>query len=71
MNFHFGIFSLKPFETPKVVQVKNVPLTILKLILQILLILFMLIHQLWIARGYQEFATVESSLTTKIKGVSM
>ena len=70
-NVHFWIFTLKPFETSKVVQIKNVPLGILKIILQILVILFVVFYQLWIARGYQEFTTVETSLTTKVKGISM
>ena len=71
MDFHFWIFTLKPFETSKVVRIKNVPLGILKIILQILVILFVVFYQLWLARGYQEFATVETSLTTKVKGISM
>ena len=71
MDYLFWIFTLKPFETSKVVRIKNVPLGILKIILQILVILFVVFYQLWIARGYQEFATVETSLTTKVKGISM
>jgi hypothetical protein len=71
MDYHFWIFTLKPFETSKVVRIKNVPLGILKIILQILVILFVVFYQLWLARGYQEFATVETSLTTKVKGISM
>ena len=59
------------FETSKVVRIKNVPLGILKMLLQILVILFVVFYQLWIARGYQEFVTAETSLTTKVKGVSM
>jgi hypothetical protein len=58
------------YETPKVVTIQNVPLGILRLLLQLLVITFVVVYQLWIARGYQEFAEVESSVTTKVKGFS-
>ena len=65
---HFGyIFA---YETPKVITVKNVPMGILRLILQTMVICFVLFYQLWCARGYQEFDTVEASITTKVKGFS-
>jgi hypothetical protein len=32
---------------------------------------FLEIYQLWYARGYQDFAEVEASVTTKVKGFSM
>ena len=59
------------YETPKVITVKNVPMGILRLVLHAICIGFILIYQLWYARGYQEFAEVETSLTTKIKGFSL
>ena len=59
------------YDTPKVVNVRNVPMGILRLVLQFGVIGFVVIYQLWYARGYQEFGEVESSLTTKIKGFSM
>ena len=34
-------------------------------------IAFVVIYQLWYARGYQEFAEVEASVTKKVKGFSM
>ena len=58
------------YETPKVVTVKNVPLGILRLLLQVIVIVFVVFYQLWYARGYQEFAEVEASVTTKVKGFS-
>ena len=58
------------YETPKVVTIQNVPLGILRLLLQSLVIAFVVLYQLWYARGYQEFAEVESSVTTKVKGFS-
>ena len=65
-------FTLSIFynETAKVVRIKNVPLGILKITLQFSVISFVVVYQLWLARGYQEFSTVETSLTTKAKGTS-
>ena len=63
--------SFFEYETPKVVTVQNVPLGILRLLLQTAVIAFVVIYQLWYARGYQEFAEVEASVTTKVKGFSM
>lgn len=63
-------YSFFEYETPKVVTIQNVPLGILRLCLQMLVIGFVVLYQLWYARGYQEFAEVESSVTTKVKGFS-
>ncbi|TRY76235.1 hypothetical protein TCAL_09591 [Tigriopus californicus] len=63
-------YSFFEYETPKVVTIQNVPLGILRLLLQMLVIGFVVLYQLWYARGYQEFAEVESSVTTKVKGFS-
>lgn len=62
--------SFFEYETPKVVTIQNVPLGILRLLLQLLVVAFVVLYQLWYARGYQEFAEVESSVTTKVKGFS-
>ena len=70
-TWHDNFFSLFEYETPKVVTVQNVPLGILRLLLQTAVIAFVVIYQLWYARGYQEFAEVEASVTTKVKGFSM
>eukprot|EP00095_Tigriopus_kingsejongensis_P001162 maker-scaffold350_size199587-snap-gene-0.24 protein:Tk01162 transcript:maker-scaffold350_size199587-snap-gene-0.24-mRNA-1 annotation:"hypothetical protein DAPPUDRAFT_206200" len=58
------------YETPKVVTIQNVPLGILRVSLQLVVLSFVIFYQLWYARGYQEFANVESSVTTKVKGIS-
>ena len=67
-GFCSGLFE---YETPKAVIVKNYPMGILRLVLHTVCISFVVFYQLWYARGYQEFAVVETSLTTKIKGFSM
>ena len=59
------------YETPKVVTVKNVPMGILRLILQTCALCFVVLYQLWYARGYQTFLDVEASVLTKVKGFCM
>lgn len=54
------------YDTPKLVRVRHVPLGILKLVMQIVVLAFVLVYQLWHANGYQTFAQVESSVTTKV-----
>ena len=58
------------YETPKVVTVKNVPMGTLRLIVHNVVITFVVVYQLWWARGYQAFGEVEASITTKVKGFS-
>ena len=68
MAFKCSYFSM---ETAKVVKVDNIPLGILKFLLQICCVLFVVVYQLWYTGGYQSHAPVEPCLTTKIKGQSM
>ena len=73
-------------ETPKVLTVKHlpkdhwffdgsknfpVPMGILRLLCHGLVFAFLIFFQLCYSRGYQRFATAETSATTKIKGFSM
>ena len=62
--------SFFDYETPKVVTIQNVPLGILRLLLQLMVVGFVVVYQLWYARGYQEFTEVEASVTSKVKGFS-
>ena len=41
------------YETPKVVSIQNVPLGILRVVLQLLVIAFVVVFQLWYSQGYQ------------------
>ena len=54
------------YKTPRLVTVRIVPLGILKMVVYIGVILFVLLFQLWYKKGYQSFARVESSVTTKV-----
>jgi len=65
----YAFYRLKKIDE-NILLFQNVPLGILRLLLQILVVSFVVIYQLWYARGYQEFAEVEASVTTKVKGFS-
>ena len=54
------------YETPKVVTVHNPSIGLLRRVLQLAVVLYVGLYQLWYAQGYQEFADVESSVTTKV-----
>ena len=54
--------SLKTIATDQ----SNDPLSLLRRSLQLLVVLYVTLYQLWYAQGYQEFSTVESSTTTKV-----
>ena len=66
---YFGYITLE--KTLKIeLDMKYFP-KFYRLLLQTTVIAFVVIYQLWYARGYQEFAEVEASVTTKVKGFSM
>ena len=71
VTWHDNFFSLFEYETPKVVTVHKLPLGIFRRLLQLAIISFVVLYQLWYMKGYQEFADVEASLTTKVKGLSL
>ena len=54
------------YETPKVVTVHNPIIGFLRRTLQLGVLLYVFLYQLWLAKGYQEFAGLESSVTTKV-----
>jgi len=62
--------SIMSYETPKVVTVHNPQIGLLRRVLQVLVVMYVAVYQLWYAKGYQEFASIESSVTTKVKGYS-
>ena len=57
------------YETPKVVTVHNPSIGLLRRGLQLAVVLYVGLYQLWYAQGYQEFAGMESSVTTKVRQV--
>ena len=54
------------YEIPRVVTVRHIPLKILKLVMQLCVLAFVIVFQLWYGKGYQTFAQVESSVITKV-----
>ena len=58
-------------ETTKVVLVKNVPLGILRLVLNSVLVCFVVMYEMVYAKGYQAFTEGQTSLSMKVKGSSM
>ena len=67
MESLFKFFScVIEYETPKVVTLHNPTIGLLRRCLQIGVVLYVGLYQLWFAKGYQEFAEMESSVTTKV-----
>ena len=58
--------SMIEYETPKVVTIHNPTIGLIRRCLQLCVVMYVCLYQLWYAQGYQEFAGVESSVTTKV-----
>ena len=54
------------YHTPRLVTVRHYKLGIFRLILQICILAFIFIYQLWYMKGYQRFSDVEASVITKV-----
>ena len=66
-NLLMEFFSnMMEYETPKVVTVHNPLIGFLRRTLQLGVLLYVFLYQLYYAKGYQEFAGIESSVTTKV-----
>lgn len=61
--------SLFTYETPKIVQIKSLLVGIIGRLIQITIIGYIIGYAIIYQKGYQEFSDVESSVTTKVKGV--
>ena len=67
-GFIAALFDYDTIETHKVVTIRNAPLGSLRRLFQAAVIAFVVLYQLWYARGYQKFWPAESAVTTKVKG---
>ena len=67
MSFSNFINYFFEYETPRVVTIRNVPLGILRLVLQFAVLTFVLAFQLGYRKGYQITGNAESSVTTKVR----
>ena len=54
------------YETARVVTFRHVPLGLLKMCMQIGVVAFILVYDFGYSKGYQAFAPVQSSVTTKV-----
>lgn len=61
-----GLFS---YETPKIVHIRSRTVGVLSRFVQLAILGYIIGYVLVYKKGYQEFSDVESSATTKIKGV--
>ena len=61
--------SIIEYETPRLVKIHNRKVGLVRRLIQLFIILYVAIYALWLQKGYQEFGRVESSVTTKIKGI--
>ncbi|XP_059086037.1 P2X purinoceptor 4-like isoform X1 [Tigriopus californicus] len=57
------------YETPRLVKIHNRKVGLVRRIIQAGIIMYVGVYALYLQKGYQEFGRVESSVTTKIKGV--
>ena len=59
-----------PSRQLKLIKLMTLSLS-LRRSLQLLVVLYVTLYQLWYAQGYQEFSTVESSTTTKVVTITL
>ena len=62
--------SVIEYETPRLVKIHNRKVGLVRRVIQLCIIMYVALYALWLQKGYQEFGRVESSVTTKIKGVT-
>lgn len=61
--------SLFSYETPKIVQIKSIVVGVIGRLIQLTILAYIIGYAIVYKKGYQEFCPVESSVTTKVKGV--
>ncbi|XP_015906759.2 P2X purinoceptor 4 [Parasteatoda tepidariorum] len=61
--------SLFEYYTPKIVLIKNKKVGVLNRVVQLSIISYIIGYAIIWNKGYQDFSTIESSVTTKVKGV--
>lgn len=61
--------SLFSYETPKIVHIRSRAVGVLSRLVQLAILGYIIGYVLVYKKGYQEFSDVESSATTKVKGI--
>ncbi|GFW89812.1 p2X purinoceptor 4 [Trichonephila clavipes] len=62
--------SLFSYETPKIVQIKSILVGVISRVVQLIIVSYIIGYAIVYKKGYQEFSEVESSVTTKVKGIA-
>lgn len=65
--FFLGLFE---YYTPKIVLIKNIKVGILNRFVQLAIISYIIGYAIIYNKGYQDFSTIESSVTAKVKGIA-
>lgn len=68
-KFNQLLFSLFEYYTPKIVLIKNRKVGVLNRLVQLAIISYIIGFAIIYNKGYQDFSPIESSVTTKVKGV--
>ncbi|KAG8201730.1 hypothetical protein JTE90_012791 [Oedothorax gibbosus] len=68
-KFKVFFFSLFEYYTPKIVLIKNKKIGFLNRFIQLAIISYIIGFVIIYNKGYQDFSPLESSVTTKVKGV--
>ncbi|GFU29844.1 p2X purinoceptor 4 [Nephila pilipes] len=68
-KFNQLFFSLFEYYTPKIVLIKNTKVGVLNRFVQLAIICYIIGFAIIYNKGYQDFSPIESSVTTKVKGV--
>ncbi|KAF8791792.1 P2X purinoceptor 4-like isoform X1 [Argiope bruennichi] len=66
-TFFLGLFE---YYTPKIVLIKNIKVGILNRFVQLAIISYIIGYAIIYNKGYQDFSTIESSVTSKVKGIA-
>jgi P2X purinoceptor 4 len=64
-----SVISFFEYKTPKIVHIKSKKVGILNRLIQISIIGYIIGYVIIFKKGYQEFSGIQSSVTTKVKGV--
>uniref|UniRef100_T1JIG8 Uncharacterized protein n=1 Tax=Strigamia maritima TaxID=126957 RepID=T1JIG8_STRMM len=57
------------YDTPKMVTIKSLTIGIINRIIQLLIVIYIVGYVIIYNKGYQEFSTLQSAVTSKVKGV--
>ncbi|RWR99873.1 P2X purinoceptor 4-like protein [Dinothrombium tinctorium] len=65
-----ALIDFLEYQTPKIVHIKDKRIGVLNRFIQLSIVLYVICYAIVWKKGYQEFDYVESSVTSKVKGVA-